>query len=317
MRVHNCSQWFLRVVMESEPDEFANFPYRIRPDLRALFFRPSDAARLTQSGFLPEFWSTVEDKLETMFNVYHLLSPERLLVMASNLQQPMRGFEPGPQAFEIADEIHRNLVDSPPAAIRQALGTPQLNGIALDARMAGLFDMLLLNLTRVGSNFDLAANEIYDNQEILEVYDAMQNQHNEFAVIDMSSMTASEAVNLYQLFWNITRPDSEVWMQINALNDTLVSAFNSSYPAALHEGVRVWEFVLRRVTASFHLALMTMELVLFNSAKRVNTQRRIRFKRDRNGDGILRNFTTRCDAWLYGDQGEQFRHHPDSDTDIF
>lgn len=110
----------------------------------------------------------------------------------------------------------------------------------------------------MGSDSDLAASETYDDEQNLDACEAMENFHGDFDFIDSSSMTASEAVNLHQLLWNVTRPDSEVRRQVNVLNGSLVNAFNSSYPAALAEGVPVWEYVLRRLAASFHSALMTI-----------------------------------------------------------
>ena len=303
MRYYNRTEWYLRLVPAPKRPGSVEDHFIAQANLTQVFPRPNELYGI-RSVILRE----VERRLSAPFNMFRIITPQYLLCMYIRVSSP--GFWTPPN-YDVRSEsafpestvkdgkrIFLDLVNTPPARIRQILGDPLHNVIALDARMAFLFHSLLLNATKVASELDVHENDYDDPAEERVIYRELAAERREFGQrdiyallsVDMQAMTIQEALQLRQLFRHCMDPHSSIFRATNVTLSRLRSTLQTLYPnspgtSRAHAAssnfyphmdvfnpprpTSVWEYSFQRILASFRLCYMLLEVVLWDARQRL------------------------------------------------
>ena len=197
---------------------------------------------------------------------------------------------------EYGEEIYQELVDDPPVQIREVLGDPVNNTIALDARIAYLFDLILSGITQFrGGSYVMAtwyANHAGGMGMDAYMFLMDRQQHDppsdktSWNGVSPSAMTVDEALQLRDLFKHCMDPSSPPWQAANATVSRLMDALRTHFPDDSNarypkyngptptnmmsymtvckplRHTSAWEWILQLLLPSFEVAYVTLNLLL-------------------------------------------------------
>lgn len=333
MHTLNRTQWYLRAVPNLNSLRGSSSTYNVRANLTYLLPDPRLGGLIRQ---------TIEDYSTSPFNLYQIITPQRLLQMYDdNSYVDQRSRYHFPQwARQMGSEIRDNLVTNPPLLVRQILGDPFQNSIALDARMAFLFESILLNVTRVDHRLDLMGAEARGSTQLQFIQGRLADDlgyppedRRYLPAINPRAMTVEEAFQLLELFERCINPHSSVWRAANTTVQRLARAIRTIYHSDnVHDTdngpntggslfymrifhpmrrTSLWEYVMLRFMPSFRLAYMLLDATLQESQERLNRHAQHRFAP--SGNHTLDRYLLQGDA-LTEPGGYEVESDPEGET---
>lgn len=323
MSYYARSERYLRTVANADWNPRRNIhPLHIVANLTQIF-RPRET-----SPFYRILLREIEGKFSKAFNIYQIIPPQRFLAMYEALGEHHDNIEHR-QAKKYPDWtvregelIYRDLVYEPPLEIRQILGDPVNNGIALDARMAFLFQSVTFNLTRSDQYIGFSTRN-HDVHELERTYGAATRERHfdgleEAEVgydIREEEMTVQEALELLQLFRRCMNQTSSVFKATNVTATRLTDAMRALYlpgnagpdqvgtsdPDGGDEytafqpprRTSMWERAIQRFMPSYHGATIVLEILLWEERRRIRQERPAKFRRTRSQAYLLQELTPR------------------------
>lgn len=316
----------------------------IRPDLRRVLPRPGEAPFL--QGLILR---TVEDKMTAPFSLYQIIPPRRLMEMFEafkaehddrlknhddDAERSLQSYANHPRDDWIADfdfpdriveygeDIYQELADDPSVQIREVLGDPVNNAIALDARIAYLFDLVLSGIAQRRGGSYVMATWAANHADRSNAYHFLVDRQNNDPPTDKiscngvspSDMTVDEALQLRGLFKYCMDPSSPPWRAANITVSRLIDAlrthfpddpkarypkYNGPKPSKLMSYMTVckplrhtsaWEWMLQLLLPSFEVAYVTLNLLLLDAQDKAQHGRKISFIPSDSQSSLLASF---------------------------
>ena len=304
LRTLNRTQWYLRAVPNPNSSRGSFNAYNVRANLTFL---------LPDSRFGGLVQQTIEDHSLSPFNLYQIITPQRFLQMYNNNSyvDQRSGYHFPQWARQMGSEIRDSLVSDPPLLIRQILGDPVHNSIALDARMAFLFESILLNITRIDHRLDLMGTEARGSTQLQFVQGRLADDvgyppedRRYLPAINPRAMTVEEASQLLELLERCINPNSSIWRAANTTVQRLARAIRTVYHSDIVHDMddgpntggslsymrvftpmrrtSLWEYVMLRFMPSFRLAYMLLDATLLESRQRLERNVQHRFAPSNN-----------------------------------